>query len=188
MSSRDKIDKIFPEVVKELGYDKVDRELNLDWLKNLFDKLSNFGPVFKIIFYVAVTALLIFVIYKFISSLSKSDRKLKNKNISNNESDIKDLTMNDLLYKINKYKESFNYSLATLFLHYGTLYFLKENKLIDEDRDYTNREITYILSRNKLKDSFLRIATKTQGILFNNEDIDKESFIVLEDLFRSNYL
>lgn len=188
MSSRDKIDEIFPEVVKELGYDKVDRELNLDWLWDFIEKLSNFGSVFKILFYVAVTALLIFLIYKFISSLSKSNRKLKDKKSESNENSINDLTMDDLLKQINKYKESFNYSLATLFLHYGTLYFLKENKLIEDDRDYTNREITYILSRNKLKDSFLRIATKTQGILFNNENIDKESFIVLENLFRSNYL
>lgn len=188
MSSRDKIDKIFPEVVKELGYDKVDRELNLDWLRSLFEKLSNFGPLFKILFYIAVTALLIFIIYKFISSLSRSDRKLKDKKINNIQADITDLTMGDLLAKINEYKNSLNYSLATLFLHYGTLHFLRENKLIQEDRDYTNREITYILSRNKLKDSFLKIATKTQGILFNNEDIDKDDFIVLENLFRSNYL
>ncbi len=179
---RDEIDKIFPEIVKELGYNK--KELNLDWLDALIDMLSNAGILFQVLFYTVVLGLLIFVIYKVFITFSKSNKKV----ITNSIEDDKSVAVVDILAKVLEFKNRKNYTMATLYLHYGTINFLKDNEIIKQGRDYTNREVLTHLKDSKYYETFCLIAVSAQGILFNDETITRDGFLSIESSYYKDFV
>lgn len=173
--SRDQVDKLFPEIIEELGYNK---KRDLEWLDSLFDFLSNMGAFFKVLFVAAVIAIIIFIIYKIVINISRNGRRLKrNKKIVEDNENRK---LHDVLREISKLKNQKDFTLATVLLHHATILFLLEKNYIDYNRDYTNREIFNLLLKTNLLASFKTIAIRSQGILFNNEEIDERDFLELE--------
>lgn len=181
--SRDQVDKLFPDIIDKLGYNK--KELNLEWLESIIDFLSNMGLFFKILFFAAVIALILFIAYKIVMNLSKNNNKFKMNNI--NAVPEGNISLSDILKEIAKHKLKKDYKLATIYLHHATICRLLDKKIIEHSRDYTNKEITRLLYSTDMLTTFTTIATRSQGILFNNEDINVDDFIELEKCYNEDF-
>lgn len=178
------IDKIFPEIKKELGYK--DAESNFEWLANLFRQFGELGFLLKFLFLVIIIAIAIFTVYKIVLTFSKSNKSIERSKEISVESE--NLTFNELLKKIEKLKEEGDFNNAILYMHYSTIAYLVENNTLREDRDYTNREILSKISNKTYLETFRKIAVKAQGILFNDETINKENFNILEENFKRDFI
>lgn len=183
-SINETIDKVFPEIRKELGYNEVIKDY--DWLRDLLASLNELGFLLKLIFVAIVVAIIVFVIYKLILSFTKSNNSIDRSRKLSQESN--ELSLAKLLEKIELLKKQGDYITALLFIHYGTIKYLKEKGIIREDRDYTNREILSIISDKPFLETFRIIAIKAQGILFNDEFIDDIEFRLLEDKFHEEFM
>lgn len=181
------IDKIFPEIRDELGYK--DSAKDLTWLEDFSEFLETLGSIgflLKIVFIAIVIAIIIFVLYKIIVSFTKSNKKIQTIKEISKESN--DLTFSLIVKKIESLKAKGDYIKALLFMHYGTIKFLKENNILMDDRDYTNREILSLISKKPFLTTFESIAIKAQGILFNDQTVDEKDFYYLEVKFKKDFL
>lgn len=177
--SRDQVDNLFPEIVDKLGYNK--EESDLEWLDSLMKSLSGMGPFFKVLFICAFIAIIIFIIYRIVLSLAKNSKSL-HKNAKINDSNV-NKQLQDILDDVSRLKNNKKFTLAAVFLHHATMHYLLEKDLLEYNRDYTNKEIFNLLENTNFLTSFKTIALRSQGILFNNEEVDENDFLELENYY-----
>lgn len=175
----EKLDLVLTELDTEKTFDWDISEYIIHFLKFL----GEIGLLFRILFYLLCTVLIIFIVYKTFTLFIKDSRADQRKLNAGSEPQKTQRQQNDYLQEARKWVQKGDYSEAGLRLHHGSFESLFHKKLLHRQRDYTNREIFGILKgRSELK-PFKQIALEAELVMFRGVKLDEERYLQLESLF-----
>jgi len=155
-----------------------------DFLINFFKFIAGLGLLYRILFYLSVIALVVYILYKLITLLMKDSnliRRQKEAGMVNAEVFLMGQT--DFLHKARAFYEEGNYSQAVLELHKGSYEYLYYHKVLEKGRDYTNREIFRRLKTSVKLNPFKDIAIASEMIMFRGVSLDSGRYTLLEEQF-----
>lgn len=165
---------------------KINKRLALlgDMIRKIFNKAPN--NVFKIIFdiiIVFVIAVIVFSIIYFIlrsiSSRQYLENKTKNLKINNQEIVFDKKYLNELLSD----KE---YSLAVLYLHRCSIYYLIKNK-ITYNKNLTNYSLCIKIKDPEMKEAFKGIYSLSEKILFDSYNASYDDINQCKEIYFNNF-
>jgi len=159
-----------------------------DFILNFFRFLGEIGLLYRILFYLFIISLVVYILYKTIFLFVKDSslvRKYKKERLSDTPH-VNDGQSNFLL-RAGELCKSGNYSEALIQLHNGSCEYLFYNNLLRTGRDYTNREIFRILKGHESLKAFKEIALAAELTFFRGVEVEKERYSQLESLFKEAF-
>ncbi len=187
------------EKIEELNQDKSETNIKTTETQNTIDKIFknienflNFMSKYILIIIIGITIIAFGIffakIFKKMSGHIKNDMSKKTANtisvngiVNYNYLNIYNRAL--LLAKNEKYEE------ALVELHKSSIIYLVKNKYIQLNKEYTNNEIKkYIIDKPELYETFNRLATSAEIVLFRNHFIDKKEYSELLIIFEKEFL
>jgi hypothetical protein len=162
------------------------RELRKDILKSMTSQLNNQKNLIRMMFY--FTALLGFIILViWISHLIILHVRTRKPVFTQLQQNNRSLFSESFsIKKLDQYLTEKKYSEAILYLHRSTLFYLKKQKLI-MNKNRTNRDAYKMINNPSLKETFKKIYTISEKILFDGHRASKIEFERCYQIYQKNF-
>ena len=151
----------------------------------------NFGGLAKVIFYVILIALAIFIVYVISQAVTGIDFKKKRSKKTVKSSETEEaivpedtLDQHDLKARISRAKDDQNYSLAIRLYFLLYLERLEKSNVINYHRDKTNQDYLADLKSDQQVTQFAKLAYPFEHIWYGKKPINESLFLELEELYR----